>query len=175
MTPFRSLMAAALASLALTTATFAHGTDETHPEGIHIHDAYARISPQAGGVFFIIHNNTDHDITITGASSDASKLAELHTHTMTADGVMQMNAIEGGVALPYGEMHEFARGGDHVMLMGLTRKLKDGDKISVTLKFDGADPVTFEAVVDNARKAAPAAPGMDMGEVDHSKMGHSAP
>lgn len=58
------------------------------------------------------------------------------------------------------------------MLMGLTRKMKGGDKISVTLKFDGADPVTFEAVVDNARKAAP---GMDMGEVNHSKMGHSAP
>lgn len=111
MTLFRSLVAAVFAILALTNATLANGTDQSNLEGVHIHNAYARISPQAGGVFFIIHDNTDHDITIIGATTDGSKLAGLHTHTMTADGVMKMGKIDGGVALPYGEMHEFVRGG----------------------------------------------------------------
>ena len=90
---------------------------------------------------------------------------ELHTHVESADGVMQMIQIEGGIALPAGEMHELARGGDHVMLLGLTQVLKDGDTFPLTLTFEQAGEVTVEAVVDNARK-----PGEGM--MDHS--GHGA-
>ncbi len=174
MKAMRTLLAAAAAALSLTSPMLAHGTEDhsatEHPEGIHIHDAYARASAQSGAVFFIIHNNTGADITITGAQTDAAEVAELHTHKEDANGVMQMMQIEGGVPVPFGEMHAFQRGGDHVMLMGLKAPLKDGDIITVTLIFDGAEPVTFEAVVDNNRK-----PEDGMGEMDHSKMGHSTP
>lgn len=180
MNAIRTLMAAAAAALSLSSAALAHGTED-HPEGIHIHDAYARTMGgvgASGAVFFVIHNNTDHDVTITGASTDVAQKAELHTHKEDANGVMQMMPIEGGVPVPYGEMHEFKRGADHVMLMGLTKELKDGDTVTITLTFDGADPVTFDAVVDNARKADAAGmdgmQGMDgMEGMDHSKMGHS--
>lgn len=177
MTPIRPLLAAAAAVLALSQAAPAH---ETHPEGIHIHDAYARVNGgmgKTGAVFFMIHNNTGKDIVITGAESDAAKVAELHTHIESADGVMQMKKIEGGVAVPQGEMHEFARGGDHVMLMGLTRELKDGDKITVKLTFDDGETGSFEAVVDNERKADASMDmdGMQMDGMDHEAMGHTTP
>lgn len=182
MNAIRTLVAAAAAFLSLSAAVFAHGTGESmdgHPEGIHIHDAYARTMGgigASGAVFFVIHNNTDKDITITGAASDVAQMVQLHTHKEDANGVMQMMQIEGGVPVPAGEMHEFKRGADHVMLMGLTRELQDGDIVTVTLTFDGAEPVTFDAVVDNARKAPEGGmEGMNHGTMDHSKMGHSSP
>lgn len=144
----RFFLAAATAALSLSPA-LAHSD---HPEGFHVHDAYARIGATgSGAVFLTLHNNTAQDERLTGARTDIAERAELHTHTMTADGVMQMVPIEGGVAMPYGEMHEFVRGGDHIMLMGLTRELKDSDTFSLTLVFDSGAEFTFDVVVDNAR------------------------
>ena len=167
MNAIRTFLAATAAAFSLGSALAAHATE--HPEGIHIHDAYARASAQSGAVFFVIHNNTGADITITGAQSEVAELVQLHTHKEDANGVMQMMQIEGGVAVPSGEMHEFKRGADHVMLMGLKAPLEDGDIVTVTLIFDGAEPVTFEAAIDNARTGQ----GNGMGEMDHSKMDHS--
>jgi copper(I)-binding protein len=161
---FARLFPAAVA-LALMIATPALAQD--HPEEMHIHDVYARSNGSVGGsgaVFFMIHNNTETDDRLIAVSTDVAEKAELHTHIESADGVMQMTQIEGGIALPSGEMHELARGGDHVMLMGLTRALKDGDTFALTLTFEKAGEVQIQATVDNARK-----PGE--GEMDHDSMG----
>lgn len=136
-----------------------------HPAGLHVHDAYVRVAGGQGAsaaVFFLIHNNSDHDITLSGVTSDLAQMAGLHAHVESAEGLMQMIPIEGGVLLPFGEMHEFAPGGDHVMLMGLTRDLAQGEILSLTLTFDGAGSMIVEAVVDNDR--APDAAGRH----DHS-------
>jgi len=169
---FTPKFAAAAASLFLLVLPVAA---EEHPEGMHIHDVYARSNGTEGGsgaIFLMIHNNTETDDRLIGASTTIAAKAELHTHKESADGVMQMMQIEGGVALPAGEMHEFARGGDHVMLMGLTRALQDGDTFPLTLTFEQAGAITVDAVVDNDRK-----PGEGMmdhsghGDMDHS--GHT--
>lgn len=158
-----NLIAAAL----LGVLPFAAAAQE-HPEGIHIHDAYARLSPQSGAVFFMIHNNTDADITVTGAHTDLTERAELHSHTEGADGVMVMAEIEGGVPLAPGEMHLFQRGGDHVMLMGLTRKLADGDSFDLVLDFADGSALDVPVVVDSARKPDAAMKGME--GMDHEAM-----
>jgi periplasmic copper chaperone A len=150
MIAFRALITALATSLVFGSPALA----QTHPEALHVHGAYARVSGgegASGAVFFTIHNNTAADLILTGASTGAAHMAGLHTHIESADGLMQMVPIDGGVALPFAEMHEFARGGDHIMLMGLTKSLVDGDVISVTLTFDAAPPLTFDAVIDNAR------------------------
>lgn len=156
MTAFRSLLIATAICLATPLAA------EDHPEGIHIHDPYALVSPggNTGAVFFMIHNNTSADIVLIGAAAPVARMVELHTHKDAGDGVMQMVPIEGGIPLPSGEMHELARGGDHVMLMGLTQPLKDGDHFDLTLQFTGADPVVLDVVVDS--KHQPGMGGMDM-------------
>lgn len=148
----RFTLAALAACLSLSVPAIA----EEHPAGMHIHDVYARVNGgmgKTGAVFMMIHNNTDTDDRLVGASGDVAKLVELHTHVESADGVMQMKQIEDGVPLAAGEMHEFARGGDHVMMMGLTRDMADGDTFPLTLVFEKAGEVTVEAVVDNAREA----------------------
>lgn len=155
----------AAAALALLLA--APALAQEHPEEMHIHDVYARSNGSVGGsgaVFFMVHNNTATDDRLIAAASDVAEKVELHTHVEDANGVMQMVQIEGGISLPSGEMHELARGGDHVMLMGLTRALNDGDIIALTLTFENAGEVQIEATVDNARK--PGEGGMD--HMDHS-------
>lgn len=63
---------------------------------------------------------------------------------------MRMLRPEEGIAIPAGETHELARGGDHVMFMGLTRAVKDGDTVMLTLTFEHAGEVTVDIPVDNA-------------------------
>ena len=169
MTPFKTLMTAAAAALALGAPMQAEDLPEVHPEGMHIHHIYARTAGgigASGAVFFIMHNNTATDDRLISLATDVAKMAELHTHTETADGVMQMSRIEGGIPLAAGDMHELARGGDHVMLKGLTRDLKQGDTFAVTLTFQTAGEVVIEATVDNDRK-----PGAGMDPSGHDMNG----
>lgn len=164
----RNLITSTAALMLLTALPLqAHGTAE-----IMVKDAYARTMGgigASGAVFMVLMNHGHHDDRLIGARTDASEKAELHTHLMTADGVMQMREIEGGVPLPAGAAHEFVRGADHVMLLGLTRELKDGDTVGLTLIFESGAEVTVDVVVDNQRK--PGAGGMKMDGHDHSNMG----
>jgi copper(I)-binding protein len=170
----RRFLLAAAAALTLAPATLVAATAavaEDHPETYHVHEPYARSMGSvgaSGAVFMVLHNNGSTDDRLIGAKSDVAQKLELHTHTMTADGVMQMHEIEGGVPMPAGEMHSFVRGADHVMLMGLTRELKDGDVFPLTLVFESGAEFTFDVVVDNARK--PAEGEMMMEGEDHSTM-----
>jgi copper(I)-binding protein len=166
---FHAKLAATAAALFLCALPVAA---EDHPEGMHVHDVYARSNGQEGGsgaVFLMIHNNTATDDRLIAVSAPVAQKVELHTHKESADGVMQMMEIEGGIALPAGEMHELARGGDHVMLMGLTQALADGDTFPLTLTFEQAGDVTVEAVVDNARKPGDGHDHSGHGDMDHSK------
>lgn len=161
MNRLQTLLAACAALVALPA--FAH-------DGVHIADPYARVNGgigATGAIFLQIENHADVDERLLDAKSDVAEKVELHTHSATADGVMQMRAIEGGIAIAPLQGHDLKRGGDHIMLMGLKQPLKDGDMISLTLIFEHAGEVQIEVPVDNARK--PAAMG-GMGAMNHSKM-----
>ncbi|WP_374303895.1 copper chaperone PCu(A)C, partial [Paracoccus sp. (in: a-proteobacteria)] len=97
-----------------------------------------------------VQNDRDAECRLTGASSDAAELVELHTHS-EVDGVMKMHKIEGGIAVPAGGDHALARGGDHVMLMGLAKPLSDGDTVALVLDFGDCGTRQVEAVLDNDR------------------------
>lgn len=121
---------------------------------ITVEDAYARVSrPGApnGAAFMSILNDGNEPVQLVAAESDVAARVELHTHIDAGEGVMKMRKVEGGFAIPAGGSHELARGGDHVMFMGLERTLETGDTITVTLTFEGADPLTVDIVVDNER------------------------
>lgn len=137
----------ALAVLACTFAFPALAHD-----GVHIDGAYARVMPGAktGAVFMSIENHATEDERLVAITTDAAERAELHGHKAGAEGMMQMLKYEDGIAIPAGTTHELARGGDHIMLMGLTRGLKEGDKIALTLTFEHAGEVAVEVPVDNA-------------------------
>lgn len=122
-----------------------------------IEDAYARSSgpsAKAGAAFFTIRNTNAEDDTLIAVATDIAKLAELHTHIDAGNGVMQMRRVEGGFPVAAGGMHVLQRGGDHVMLMGLTRPMTEGETITVTLTFEKAGEMTVEIPVDLTRDDA---------------------
>lgn len=79
------------------------------------------------------------------AAPDAAR-AELH-EMKTENGMMRMAGIVGGLPLPSGQAVTLAPGGNHVMLLGLSRPLAQGDTVSLTLGFEKAEPVTVVARV----------------------------
>lgn len=165
----RRMLLAATACLAFALPSFAD--EMVHTDGMHAHDAYARTNGgvgKTGAIFLMIHNNENADDRLVDVRSDVAQKVEIHTHKDDGNGVMQMIHLSDGLPLPGGEMHELQRGADHVMLMGLTRDLKDGDTFPLTLVFENAPEMTVEVTVDNARK--PGEGGMS-GDMDHN-MGH---
>lgn len=137
---------------------------------IEIHHAYGRVMgamAKSGAVFMGVMNTGDADDRLIGAQSDVARKVELHTHIKGDDGVMMMRHVPDGFVIPAGGGHHLERGGDHVMLMGLTEKLADGDLFTLTLVFEQAGEITIEVEIDNDRVAE------DMDENhDHSE-GHS--
>lgn len=124
-------------------------------EGIVVEDAYARASTptaKSGAAFMVLMNTSDQDDRLVAAKSDVAARVELHTHREIADGVMKMMEVEEGFAIPAGGSHMLARGGDHVMFMGLNEPFADGDTVAVTLVFEHAGEVAVEIPVDLNRK-----------------------
>ncbi|MBF9045353.1 copper chaperone PCu(A)C [Rhodobacterales bacterium HKCCE4037] len=133
-----------------------------------IEDAYARAaSPvaQSGAAFMTIFNHSDRDDRLIGVTSDAAERLELHTHIQEESGVMRMVEVEEGFEIPAGETILLQRGGYHVMMLGLTSPLEQGEEIEITFTFEHADPVTQTIVVDNERQP------MEGGHGDHSGHG----
>ena len=107
---------------------------------VEIDGAYARASiPNVpnSAAFFVIKNNSDKDIAITSANSDAAQKNELHTH-IKENKMMKMIKIEK-LVVPAKSSLELKSGGDHVMLMGLKKELKAGDEINLELSFSDGD------------------------------------
>lgn len=139
-------------------------------DGVAVIDAYVRTTGGAGSngaVFMLLDNHVDREDRLVAVTTDVAEKAELHTHVMTADGLMQMlPALEGFVVPPLGQ-HALARGGDHIMLIGLLRDLKDGDVITLTLRFAASGEMVVEVPVDNARMDAG-------GGHEHDDAGHGS-
>ncbi|WP_372604254.1 copper chaperone PCu(A)C [Actibacterium sp.] len=122
---------------------------------ITVEDAYARASTMgavSGAAFMEIHNAAEVEDRLVAVRSDVAQRVELHTHISDANGVMQMVEVEEGFAIPAGGVHALARGGDHVMFMGLNRPLVQGEMIELTLTFEQAGEVVVQVPVDLNRK-----------------------
>lgn len=160
---FKSLTLATAAALAFTTPAFAESK-------IMIKDAYARISSKmakSGAAFLEIHNMGDTADRLIAVRSDIAARSELHTHKDMGDGVMKMLHVEEGFEIPAGGAHVLARGGDHVMFMGLKTSLDHGDQVTAVLVFEEAGEVAVSIPVDLERKAK-------HGDMNHGDMDHGA-
>ena len=105
----------------------------------------------AGGTFMTISNTTEIDDRLIAASTDAAKRVELHTHIEDGEGVMRMVEVEDGFAVPAGGEAVLKRGGLHIMMMGLTRPLVQGESITLVLTFENAGDITVAVPIDNER------------------------
>lgn len=126
-----------LAALLVLIGSFAFSGCTSTNEDIVIENAWVRSSEYSDhvggmtGIFAKLTNNTDHDITLTGGSTDISDMVQTHE---VVDGMMR--ETEGGIVVPAGETITLEPGGLHVMLMNLKKPILAGDKINFTFKTD---------------------------------------
>ena len=146
-----------LLAVALTTAaliSFAWNADGATP-GIVVTKAWARATPPGattGAVYITIENQGDDPDRLARVTSPASSSAMLHA-TIDDGGVSKMR--EGDDGLAPGATLEMEPGGLHIMLMGLTGPLKQGETISVTLDFETAADIIVEAKIAPIGAAGP--------------------
>ncbi|EKE43940.1 hypothetical protein OCGS_1921 [Oceaniovalibus guishaninsula JLT2003] len=162
MTLLRSALAAAF--LALPIPALAH--DFAAGDLAIGHPMILETTPVAksAGGYLTVTNNGDTPDRLIGIEGDIAKL-ELH-ETVSADGIARMEPRPDGFEIAPGETLTLARGGKHVMFMGLQSPLSAGDTVDAVLIFRqaGRVPVTFDVE----------APG-DGAAMDHGGMDHGAP
>lgn len=112
---------------------------------VSIEDPWVK-SAESGmtAAFGTLVNGGDDDITVVSAASDITDYLELHETVANDAGAMVMQPKEGGFTIPGGGTHELDPGGDHLMVMDLTRALEPGEDVSITLTM--ADGSTKEVV-----------------------------
>ena len=147
--PVLLLFAAVFSGVIFVAGAPAQAGEKTYKAGhIVIGGAWAAETPRVaktGGAYFTMANGGPRaDYLISVTSSIAQNVA-LHAHRMVGN-VMQMAPVLG-IAIPSGQTVALKLGGRHVMLIGLSKPLKDGDKVSLILSFKNSGSVQVIAVV----------------------------
>lgn len=106
--------------------------------------------------YVTITNKGDSDDRLISASCDCAGRAELHTMRMDGD-VMTMEAMPEGFVIKAGETLTLKPGGDHIMVMDLTKRPADGEFQDVILTFEKAGNVTVKMPVTNTPLASTSA------------------
>lgn len=122
--------------------------DNADNQTIIIRDAWARtaLAGDPSAIYFIVENTSDREDNLLSASTDVAMMTELHKSSMDANGVMKMEP-QSSVSIPAGGIVEFKKGGLHIMLMSVSRQLKVGDSVQLTLNFEKAGKITIEVPV----------------------------
>ena len=133
---------AAMSTTGLVAAQHHHGesTPESHDHGMQMSATPDAATMSMGAFYFTVVNHADEADRLLGISSDAAQTLEVHNVEMT-DGVMKMSPQHDGVEIPaHGEL-VLAPGSYHVMMIGLTESLLDGEEFTATLHFEKAGDV----------------------------------
>lgn len=144
------IAAAALLALAVFAAACGpQTTPAASGPAVTVSDPWVRAAVQGGtgAAYMVLKNGGKEDaklVSIT-AGADVAQTVELHQTTMTG-GMMQMSPVKD-IAVPAGGQTELKPGGYHVMLIGLKRELKAGEKLELTLTFDKGAPMKVTAEV----------------------------
>jgi copper(I)-binding protein len=154
----RYLSKVALAALVVVAAVPAFAQSSS----IQIEKPWARATPggaKTGAAYMTIDNKTNVADRLTAASSDVAKTLQIH-EMKVVNGIMKMREIPGGLRVPAGGSVTLKPGGYHVMLIGLNKPLKKGEKFRLTLVFEKAGKVSIEVPVESVGAMHSNMPGM---------------
>ena len=140
-------LAALTALMALTAALAA-------PPPLHLEDAWVRWIPAPvpnTALYGALVNPTDQDLHLVGATTSmATSCIPMTTRkqdTGSPSGpIVSMVPVDALTVPAHGRL-KLEPGGDHLMLMGLTAPLSEGTVIELSLRFEGAAPLTVRAPV----------------------------
>jgi periplasmic copper chaperone A len=117
---------------------------------LHIAHPWSRATPKGasvGGGYFSITNNGSVPDRLVGGSTPVAKKFELHQMS-NENGIMKMRAVESGLEIKPGQTVTLKPSGYHIMLVGLDKPLKQGDRFPATLDFAKAGKVQVEFTVE---------------------------
>lgn len=166
------LAAGALAFTGCASATPAADTDTvTVAAGdvVTISDAWVKAAESGMSAGFgELINDSDTDVTVVSATTEAASMVELHETAADDGGQMVMREVEGGFVIPANGALTLEPGGNHLMLMGLTAPLAAGEEVEVTLTFSDDSTYAFTAPVKDYAGANETYEGEDTHEkTDH--------
>jgi copper(I)-binding protein len=131
------------------------GVSPALAQGVEVRQPWARASAGANGAAYMtLANPGGEPDRLLSVESPAAERVELHTHIRDGE-VMRMRAIDD-IPVPAGGEAKLAPGGMHVMLMGLKKPLREGDRLPLTLKFEHAGTKAVEAPVQGIGAPGPA-------------------
>jgi periplasmic copper chaperone A len=135
------LVGAASAHMGMSTP-MASGTPDAFPMPMSV-----------GALYFTVTNHGQASDTLAAVKTSVAQASEFHG-TTKAGGVMSMAPLSGGVVVEPGATIEFAPGGYHVMLIGLTHDLTLGGSFDATFSFKNAGDVTVHVDVRPTKAGA---------------------
>ena len=90
---------------------------------------------KVGGAYLKITNNGTQPDRLVGGSLTGAREVEVHEMSM-ANNVMKMRHLKDGLEIKPGQTVELKPGGYHLMLTGLSDRLKQGQKVKGSLTFE---------------------------------------
>ncbi|PZX11959.1 copper chaperone PCu(A)C [Celeribacter halophilus] len=130
--------------------------DEVQVAELSVTGAFIRATlphaPVAGG-YMTIANHGITDDRLLSVTAPIGERTDIHEMTIEND-VMTMRALPDGLPVPAGETVSLQPAGNHLMIMGLSAQLVEGQSYDLTLKFENVGEVTvpFDVLALNARK-----------------------
>jgi copper(I)-binding protein len=120
--------------------------------GMAVLDAWTRPSPATAdeaAIYVTIENRDAPDDRLIGAESERCVVVTPHLTELDDDDVARMSeAGTDQLGLGAGETVEMSPNGLHLMCLGMSRPLDDGERIPLTLRFAEHAPVTVEVQVE---------------------------
>lgn len=118
-------------------------------------DPYAKATPpnaKNSAAFMKIENKSNSDIELLAASSNISKVTEIHTH-IEENGMKKMIQIPS-IKIPANSSVELKPGGFHIMFLGIQNQINENSNIDLNLTF--SDGKTYELTKIPVKKVIPA-------------------
>lgn len=134
-------------------------------QALEVENAWIREAPpsaQMMGGFMTLKNESDEPMVLTGAHSKSFKMIMLH-RTVEKDGMAKM-IHQDKVVIPAHSTLEFKPGSYHIMMPSPSKRLVAGNKVTITLEFEGGKTMD---VVYTVRKDTMRMPKMDGMNMDH--------
>jgi len=118
---------------------------------IKVANPWSRPTPpnaSMGVVYMALENTGVSADTLISVHCDCAKSAEMHRTETDASGKSSMRQ-QAQVDIAAQGVTQFAPGGLHVMLIGLTSALEEGSRFPITLEFAKAGQLTVDVKVQN--------------------------
>jgi copper(I)-binding protein len=152
----RLLLVSAIA-LVFAGAASAQRVHAYRLEALTVGDAQVTASfngaPTAEAMFTVSNAGYTPD-KLVSASCWCAQSVELHRMWMD-HGIMRMRSAPDGLDVPAGGQLKLTKDGDHLMLIGLKRPLKAGQRVKITLRFQHNGAATLDFPVVDTAPAAP--------------------